>query len=298
LADDLQRYLNGLPILARRLGPWEQSIRWVARNRIASVLMAVILVSLFAVTWLLAVAEQRRELAESKSQEARATVDRLFTETSKFLAIHPHSAEVRHSLLTAARDAYERFRRERSHDPQIEYEAATAVYRLAQVEGDLHNEQREKKLAREALSRFQDLSKRFPDNEAFRFDIFHCHFLLRQNTEALGVISELCQGHSQPQYRDALAAVAAARGGELLRRGDTAAARRMFELGLTTAEKLSGDFPKVASYRRHIGTNARHLSHVSSVERDFSDALFMGAKGHAGGPRAVGFRTPQSRICG
>ena len=278
LADDLERQFNGHPVIARSIGPVARSARWVSRNRIASALFGVIVVSLIAVTWLLVVGERRRELAETNRREARATVDKLFTETSKFLTEYPHTAELQRRLLSLARDAYEGFSREQSHDPEIQAEAASAAFRLAIIEGPLGHREQSLVHARDALKRFQDLSRRFPDNEQFQFDIFHCQFLLLEYTEAYRIISELCERHPRPDYRDALAAVAASLGRQMLRGGDSASAKRKFQLGLQTAEKLSAEFPDAKSYRRHVGTNAIHLARLCTLDGDFAQALQLSQK--------------------
>jgi serine/threonine protein kinase len=273
LGADLKCYLSGQPVTARSIGPLTRTARWASRNRVASALFGVIVVSLIAVTWLLIVAERRHELAEDSRREARATVDKLFTETSNFLPEYPGTAELQRRLLTLARDAYEEFSREQSYDPQIQAEAARAAFRLAIIEGPLGHSDKSLAHARDALKRFQDLSRRFPDNEQFRFDIFHCRFLLLEYAEAFRVISDLCQRNARPEYRDALAAVSATLGQQMLNGEDPAAAKRMFQLGLETAERLSTEFSDVPSYRRHVGTNAVHLSRLCAMGGDFAGAF-------------------------
>jgi tetratricopeptide (TPR) repeat protein len=278
LAADLERHLSGHPVQARSIGPLARSARWVSRNRVASALFGVILVSLIAVTWLLVLAERRRELAEANRREARATVDKLFTETSAFLSEYPHTDELKRRLLSLARDAYEGFSGEQSDDPEVQAEAARAAFRLAIIEGPLGYGDQSVADARDALERFQDLSRRFPDNAQFQFDVFHCRFLLQDYAEAFRIISDLCQRHGRPEYRDALAAVASTLGVQSVSDGDLDSAKRKFQLGLATAEKLSTEFPDVLSYRRHVGTNALHLSRLCAMKGEFTEALQLARK--------------------
>lgn len=49
LSDDLQRFLNGVPIQARRIGAFEQLVRWSQRNKTVATLMSAIAVGIFAV---------------------------------------------------------------------------------------------------------------------------------------------------------------------------------------------------------------------------------------------------------
>jgi hypothetical protein len=82
VADDLGRFLDGEPILARRTGPFERAVHWVRRNRLAATTSGLTLVTVFGVlpvAWA-ASAEAQRRLARDRAAEARrqasALVDR------------------------------------------------------------------------------------------------------------------------------------------------------------------------------------------------------------------------------
>src|SRR5207244_2461972 len=101
LAQDLRRFLEGRPILARPVGLAEQAWRWCRRNALVAALLAslllVLLGGLSAVTllWLHAErqsavarretekADHQRQLAEASFQQARQAVDEYFTRISE-----------------------------------------------------------------------------------------------------------------------------------------------------------------------------------------------------------------------
>lgn len=75
LADDLRRWLEGEPILARRVGPVERLVTWTRRNPITAGLVATLAVVLVAGTTIstaLAVEANRRAAAETRALK-RAT---------------------------------------------------------------------------------------------------------------------------------------------------------------------------------------------------------------------------------
>ncbi len=275
---DILRYLRGEPIHARAASTWYVLWRWAVRNPLVSTLAASLLLllitGLITVSSLLVIAEHRREQAEAKSREARATVDTMYTEVSKWLEDEPRSDEIRRRLLVAARDAYRRFDQEAdTRDPAVATEAATAAFRLAEIELRLGYARQGRSAGHDALRRFTDLARRFPEQAQYRFDIFHCHTQLGNAAEAYETISALCRDISHPDYQDALAHAAARFGDHLAGIGEHARAEALFEEGLHTAEKLSGQYPENVKYRRHVATNLRGLGSLRYSQGRFPQSL-------------------------
>jgi hypothetical protein len=82
LAEDLERYLQGEPILARRTGPLERTIKWARRRPAIATLLALVqvvaLVGLLGILWQWRRAEDQRDravLARIDAVEARKLAD-------------------------------------------------------------------------------------------------------------------------------------------------------------------------------------------------------------------------------
>ena len=74
LADDLKRFMNGQPIVARPVGPVERAWRWTKRNSgIAALWTGLVLalsIGLAGVTWQWQRAERQREARASPARGA------------------------------------------------------------------------------------------------------------------------------------------------------------------------------------------------------------------------------------
>jgi serine/threonine protein kinase len=185
MAEDLRRFLEGRPILARRIGPVERLVRWSRRNPDLAVSMAaVLLVLLFAsvgmaLLWrraenqrrradeLLVLSENERHEAERNRAEAdrnraaaeahftkpRAAVDELLTRVSESQLLSvPGVQPLRRDLLRSALAYYEDFVRERAQDPMLRAGLATAELQLGVIQHELGaTEQSERALRRATL---------------------------------------------------------------------------------------------------------------------------------------------------
>jgi serine/threonine-protein kinase len=185
MAEDLRRYLEGRPILARRIGPLERLSRWSRRNPTVAASLAAVFLTLslaivgMALLWRRAEGQRRRaddllelsELrlrdaemhraaddrnradAEAQFARARSAVDELLTRVSEsqlrdVLGLQP----LRRDLLRSALSYYEDFVRQRSHDPSLRAGLAAAQLQLAIIQRELGAEDQSEESLRHALA--------------------------------------------------------------------------------------------------------------------------------------------------
>ena len=129
LADDLRRFLDGVPIQARRVGPFERARKW-ARRHPAPAALAV--VSLIAILALAGVAVLQRALADSEQgyHQARVVVDQVAEFGQRRLRDQPKLLkELLEILLREHGDFLARHR----NDPKFAREAADTLTRMARL---------------------------------------------------------------------------------------------------------------------------------------------------------------------
>ncbi len=142
LADELHRYLNGEPILARPLSPAGRLWRWSRRNPLVATLSIVAFVGLSGGLITTTVAYYKTEAAYQRSEEslrqALDTVDEFFTRVSEeTLLEQPGLQPLRHDLLKQAREYYQGFLEQRRGDPEIQDMLAVAQFRIGRITAEL-----------------------------------------------------------------------------------------------------------------------------------------------------------------
>ncbi len=147
LADELKRYLEGRPILARPVGVPERAARWCRRNPLVASLIGVSFAAIVFGVVALGVSNVRTEAARKRSEEsfheAKSAVNDLFTLVSEERLLNePGLQEVRRDLLERARGYYERFLERRSNDPALQVELAATKYRMGLIEEALGEPQK------------------------------------------------------------------------------------------------------------------------------------------------------------
>jgi len=152
MADDLRRYLDDKPVLARRPPLLDRMTLWARRHRPAVVaagaILAVAVAALAVSTWRIAGEKRRAEasLEDSRRSAARATasfekalgaVDRMLTRVgAEELAGVPGLEPVRRKLLEDAVSFFQEFLRHDADDPRVQLDLARALTRL----GALHSQ--------------------------------------------------------------------------------------------------------------------------------------------------------------
>ena len=177
LADELKRYLDGRPILARPANRPEQVWRWCRRNVEQAVTIAVSTVTVVgtviaALLWLTSAwrsefaahgkAERSRTVAVQRLTEARESVDLWLTTVGEQLRFVPGLAKEREQMLTLAEEDYAKFVAQESSDPELELERGRVLLRLGQVRRELGKTES----AREAFQQARDLLERLEKNSA------------------------------------------------------------------------------------------------------------------------------------
>lgn len=186
-SDDLQRFLEGRPILARPLPVWRKAWRW-ARRRPA---IATSLVTAFAamvtllIGWALFTkeiqsakdtAERERDIAktQTKRAERNATwameaVDKLITQVGdKVLASTPQMDQTRKDLLQTAVAFCLKFAEDRENpDPEARNQVALAYRRLAKIHRALGETKPWLESLETASEIHRQLVSEFPDNDEY-----------------------------------------------------------------------------------------------------------------------------------
>lgn len=151
LADDLRRYLDHKPILARPAGRIERTWRWCRRNpKLASAIGTAVALAVITVTSIvisniqisaaLALADRNLAQSDRNLQHALRVADDLLTRVSEEELLKKSGLDpLRRDLLAQAQSHYEKFLAENADNPRIRRELANAHLRVGGIEYDLDN---------------------------------------------------------------------------------------------------------------------------------------------------------------
>jgi serine/threonine-protein kinase len=138
VADELDRYLAGKPILARPVSRAERVVRWCRRNPLVagSATMALVCLVFGLVAATIGYVRTSLALEESRQslKQARDAVDELFTRVSEDALLNqPGMQPLRRDLLRRARDYYEKFLGQSTQDESLRDEMGLAYYRVGLI---------------------------------------------------------------------------------------------------------------------------------------------------------------------
>jgi serine/threonine protein kinase len=176
LALDVQRYLHDEPVQAcppsavYRLRKFARKYRMVLR--IASLLVAILVLAAAVSTWQAVRATRERDRTEASFRMARDAVDQLFMEVSQSPKLKTQAMEpFRKQLLQNARKFYERFIRERFDVPSVRYDLGLAHYRLGEIHRELGDYAAAEESLMNALAILGEVLKSQPDMAECRRDL-------------------------------------------------------------------------------------------------------------------------------
>ncbi len=156
LSDDLRRFREGLPVVARPVTLMERFWKWSRRRPAAAGLLAVSSVASLAllITWAyftFALKVQRdeadaargkereqRTIADTNFQQAREAVDTFLIQISQDQLLHqPGLQPLRRELLASAQEYYELFLKQHGQDHDLRMEAALTHGRMGLIQREL-----------------------------------------------------------------------------------------------------------------------------------------------------------------
>jgi serine/threonine protein kinase len=142
LADDLRRFLELKPILARRPSPWDRLVKWTRRHT-ASVVAAVFVLGLatigLGIDYVRVALEQAKTSAalaraDARTRFARQAVDDMYTQVAEqWLKDQPRQTQLQREFLQKALKFYEELSREQGSDPQVRREESAAHVRVGDI---------------------------------------------------------------------------------------------------------------------------------------------------------------------
>ncbi len=245
LADDLRRFLEHKPILAKP-PTWLQIARKWARRHQPAVLTAtaaafvllVVTVFLMALNHFRLTNEQQRtederQRAERRSQQARQVVNNLYSRVAEeWLEDQAHLEPLQREFLVEALRFYEELAQEEGDDPEVRAEVARAYHRMSRIHWRLGDIAAGRAASRQAAALWERLLADAPGNAEYQSNF-----------------GKVTHNEGVQAYFE----------GDLL--ASEAACRRAIDL----ATPLAREFPGIAEYRRSLAS--AHSSLALVLER-------------------------------
>jgi serine/threonine-protein kinase len=201
LADDLRRFLDDRPILARPVSTTARTWRWCRRNRAVASLLAVAAASLLGglglamVFWAEAEANARSEamqkrLAQRNLEDARRLVHQHFVDLSEVqLTTAADTLALRKQLLERALAYFKAFREQNRNDPEMRAEVAEGCFRVALITDRIGSRAEALAAYQEARFLYEQLLKESPEDWSLQKS-------LAETCNNLGVV-HAALGHSK-----------------------------------------------------------------------------------------------------
>lgn len=139
LADDIRRFLTGLPIQARRDSRAYRARKFLRRHRVASAAAALLVLTLAGAagvtSWQASVARQQARRAEMRFRQVRQLANRFLLDFDEQIRNLEGSTPARESLVKTASEYLDSLASEAGNDAELRAELATAYRKLGDVQG-------------------------------------------------------------------------------------------------------------------------------------------------------------------
>jgi tetratricopeptide (TPR) repeat protein len=285
LAEDLEHFLKDEPIRAKRPTLVQRAVKWGRRH--PSVVWATGLLLLMAMigsgisTLLIA---QQRDLAQANYQRAEDNLEMAYKILDEIYVDAAEKRLPREKELTAedrqflerALAFYEQFAKQKDNTPKLRLKTAEASRRLANIYGELSQNDQAKENYDHALAILDRLVTESPGDADYRHSLARCFCDMAGITREFSVYSDQERENALRQAINLLERLASEFPGRADCRqdlGDSYGAlgvllfynRRLEESeqvlrsAVTIQAKLAGEYPTVPKYRQSLGNNLGSL---------------------------------------
>lgn len=299
LAEDIQRYLDGLPVEARSQTLLYRTARFVRRNRLlagAAVLLIVVLaVGLAASLWQYRIARYERRQAQERFNKLRKLANSVIHEFHDSIADLPGATAARALMLTRALEYLDGLAAEAGDDAALRVELAEAYGRVGDVQGGSGRASLGKWAeAERSYAKAIKLLEGVPGSE-----IALARALIRAGGEQnAGRAVEIASAAGK---KSVLADAYFAQANELSQRGDIAGALAIREKDLQLRRELLAADPKNPSSRgnlalvsKRVGGLLIRLNRLEEAYNHYAAALAIEREWMAADPLSVEARTAVS----
>jgi tetratricopeptide (TPR) repeat protein len=144
MSADIQDYLSGRPVAARRGNLRYRATKFIRRNRLgigAAILLAITLFAGIAgVLWQARVANRQRRMAEARSADLRELSNSLLSELDEAIKQLPGSTGVQKLLVTRVLEHLDRMAKDAQGDRQTQLDLVDAYTRLGNIQGNAYDQ--------------------------------------------------------------------------------------------------------------------------------------------------------------
>ncbi|MFT4540028.1 MAG: serine/threonine protein kinase [Planctomycetota bacterium] len=191
LAEDIERHLTGMPVLARRGSSLYRSAKFLKRNWLAVALSAAAILALItglvvSSLWYLR-ANQASERAERRFSQVHDLAKVFLFEADAELESGPGKTAARERMAATALEYLERLTDEADDDAQLQIELAHGYLRLGDLQGGLGTDNLgQSEQARESFARARSLVQGLAESARSAFvSILECRLEIRMGDNAL-----------------------------------------------------------------------------------------------------------------
>jgi tetratricopeptide (TPR) repeat protein len=300
LADDLRRFLDGRPLVAKRSTLWQRAAKWMRRRRAVvraiSAGLAVAVVTLTSSTllvWRAYRAEiEQRQLADARlrdareqRRQARQAVDTMYLEVAeKWLQRQPQMGELQRQFLEKVLRYYQESTEEGGEDEETRFDKATASLRVGQLlMFCLAKENEAQAPLRKADALLEELAQQFPDKATYTLKLAEAQELLalsgvedrpQKLERAVALLEDLVARYpADPDYRFKLAGRMTNLGMDLIMAGKLKEGESRSRQAITLAEDLVRSPQPKPEYYRVLACAAGNLADSQQEVGNWIDAL-------------------------